>query len=71
MDLLIGIVGTVVGIGVLLLHCIAPGKLGKLAAFQEHYGEVAGKIMHIIFYGIIPLGVGSWCLYKMIMSRIL
>ena len=63
-ELLIGIVGTFVGLGVLILHCTAPQKLGKLQAFQNQYGNTAGKIMHIIFYGIVPLAAGAFCLYK-------
>ena len=68
MNLFIGIAGNIFGIGILTLHCVAPGKLGKLQTFQEHYGKVAGKIIHIIFYGIVPLIVGATCLFKMYCS---
>ena len=63
-ELLLGIAGTIIGLGVLILHCAAPEKLGKLLAFQNLYGKTPGKIMHIVFYGIVPLAVGVLCLYK-------
>ena len=66
--LLFGIAGTVLGTGVLILHCFAPGKLGKLQAFQEQYGEKTGKIIHIIFYGTVPLIIGGICLGKTFMK---
>ena len=66
-ELLIGIAGTIVGIGVLAMHCSFPQKLGKLQAFQNQYGKTSGKIMQIVFYGIVPLAVGVLCLYKTFM----
>lgn len=66
--LLFGIAGTVLGIGVLALHCFAPGKLGKLQAFREQYGEKTGKIIHLVFYGIVPLIIGGICLGKTFMK---
>ena len=66
-DLLIGVAGAITGIGVLAMHCAAPQKLGKLLAFQNQYGKTAGKIIHIIFYGIIPLTAGTFFLYKAFM----
>ena len=69
MEIIIGIVGCVVGIGVLSMHIFAPHKLGKLAAFQKNYGNVAGKVMHIFFYGIIPLGIGMYFLVHLLLNK--
>jgi uncharacterized membrane protein YeaQ/YmgE (transglycosylase-associated protein family) len=52
MEIIVGIVGCIVGAGVLIMHIFAPHKLGKLEAFQKTYGQTAGKIMHIVFYAV-------------------
>ena len=69
MKIILGIVGCIVGLGVLIMHMFAPHKLGKLEAFQKSYGQIAGKIMHIIFYGIVPLGVGIYCLVQLVVRK--
>ena len=69
MEIIIGIVGGIVGLGVLLMHIFAPHKLGKLEAFQKTYGQTAGKIIHIVFYGIVPLGVGIYCLLQLLLRK--
>ena len=68
METVIGIIGCIVGIGVLGLHIFAPQKLGKLEAFQKTYGKIAGKIIHIFFYGIIPLGVGIYFMLQLLLK---
>ena len=69
MEIIIGIVGSIVGIGVLSMHIFAPHKLGKLEAFQKSYGKAAGRIMHIIFYGIVPLCAGIYCLVQLLLKK--
>ncbi len=69
MEIIIGIVGCIVGLGVLIMHIFAPHKLGKLEAFQNAYGKAAGRIMHIVFYGIVPLGVGIYCLIQLVLRK--
>ena len=64
METVIGIIGCLFGITVLILHISAPQKLGKLEVFQKAYGKIAGKVLHIFFYGIVPLGIGIYCLLK-------
>ena len=69
MEIIVGIVGLIVGIGVLIMHIFAPHKLGKLEAFQKTYGQTAGKIMHVVFYGLVPLGVGIYCLIQLVLRK--
>ena len=69
MEIIVGSVGLIVGIGVLIMHIFAPHKLGKLEAFQKSYGHIAGRIMHIVFYGIVPLGVGIYCLVQLLLRK--
>ena len=69
MEIIIGFVGCIVGVGVLIMHIFAPHKLGKLEAFQQNYGQIAGKITHIVFYGIVPLGIGIYCLIQLLLRK--
>ena len=69
MEIIVGIAGLIVGIGVVIMHIFAPHKLGKLEAFQKSYGHIAGRIMHIVFYGIVPLGVGIYCPVQLLLRK--
>ena len=69
MNLLVGVIGCGVGIAVLTMHLFAPHKLGKLEAFQETYGKCPGKLIHLFFYGIVPVGVGIFFLFQLLWKK--
>lgn len=62
-DFWIGIVILVMGGINLLIHLLKPTLFRKLAVMKEKFGDKAGFIIHLIFYVIIPLIVGTILLF--------
>ena len=57
--LIIGLLALLFGISTLTIRIKNPGKLKKLTAMKERYGEKAGIAIHTIFYTVIPVVAGS------------
>jgi Ni/Fe-hydrogenase subunit HybB-like protein len=57
--IIIGILCIGYGIYVAIVRVKSPEKLGKYEAMKAKFGDIAGKILHIIFYTIVPMGFGT------------
>jgi hypothetical protein len=63
-DIVFGIFAIGFALLTLVLRFTDPGKLGKLEAMQERWGETVGTAIHWIAYTIVPLVAGLVFLMK-------
>ena len=56
--LLIGVFALGFGLLTAVLRIARPSALGKLQAMKKSMGDGVGKVVHLIVYTIIPVGVG-------------
>jgi hypothetical protein len=54
----IGLVCSGYGIYMTIIRILSPEKLGKYEAMKRQFGDTAGKILHVIFYSVLPLLFG-------------
>lgn len=52
------------GVYTLLFRLFKPESFPKLARMEEAFGKVAGYIMHLVGYSLVPIGCGVALLLK-------
>jgi hypothetical protein len=52
------------GIYTAVIRIKSPEKMGKYEAMKNRFGDTAGKIMHTIFYTVLPMLFGIVMILK-------
>ena len=61
--IVIGIAALLFGIYTIYVRSTNPDKFGKLKTMQEKFGEKRGRLIHLVFYSIIPIIFGIVILF--------
>lgn len=68
-EIVVGVLACMYGLYTIYVRIKSPEKMGKIDALKRFWGNIAGTIIHVIFYTIIPLVFGLLLIVSGILGK--